>query len=149
MSVACLGPFRRRKLIFWASAGALVEIVRPPIRQCGIWLGLNLFLVAFRRRFLDFTCIGFLPPFVTLSLSRTLCIKRPGLAICAVVVDIGDIDNDAFRVVVTYDVLPRFASFAKHGASVIILKTAYAFDGVILLFVDGKIAGFGGMWDFS
>ena len=113
----------------------------PSIGEGSIGFGYpNLLLVAFRCRFLDlaFAGVKFFPP-IFLSLDRALCIKWPWLAVCAEVVHVFKIlirgDDTMLVDIVTFSMLPGVTRIAVHGVSVVVLKAADAFDGVIFEFI--------------
>jgi hypothetical protein len=94
----------------------------------------DLLLVTFRRwsfcfpvtALIAIAVIEFSEP--SLSFGRTLDIKRPWLAICAVV-------NVWYflTMVVTFDVLPRVAFLTQHSIAVVVFEVADTLDRVVFL----------------
>ena len=100
----------------------------------------NFSLMTLSRWLLDFLLSqAEFQPLCSLALGRTMDVNRPGLAIDAIVMVL--FPWHFCWVVVAFDVLPGFASFAKNGIAIVILEVANALDGIFLLFFDGCAVG--------
>lgn len=66
-----------------------------------------------------------------LALASTANIDLPGLAVCAPMLDIADVENLAIFEVVAFGMLPGITTVAPDGIPVVVMKATDAFDGVV------------------